>query len=112
MHQHTGIDSDQRCDLTLLGDVAKLNRAEIACAANPNPLQTISGGPLEFKRKTIESVIDRQNGTATRTMLTTSNLSKVRIAFTGVLVIRGVRAPNPTVQPVDCPWLDAVIARE
>jgi len=26
MHQHTGIDSDQRCDLTLLGDVTKLNR--------------------------------------------------------------------------------------
>jgi catechol 2,3-dioxygenase-like lactoylglutathione lyase family enzyme len=25
---------------------------------------------------------------------------------------RGVRAPNPNVPAVDCPWLDAVIARE
>jgi hypothetical protein len=25
---------------------------------------------------------------------------------------RGVRAPDPSVPPVDCPWLDAVIARE
>jgi 2,3-dihydroxybiphenyl 1,2-dioxygenase len=25
---------------------------------------------------------------------------------------RGVRAPNPNVPPLDCPWLDAVIARE
>jgi 2,3-dihydroxybiphenyl 1,2-dioxygenase len=25
---------------------------------------------------------------------------------------RGVRAPNPSVPPWDCPWLDAVIARE
>lgn len=24
---------------------------------------------------------------------------------------RGVRAPDPTVPPIDCPWLDAVIAR-